>query len=193
MFKRLAYGALLAAMGLVATGCCTTHYGMYDAGFGCGDCGIAACDTCGDCQPGLRRVGRPLASAMACDAGCGDVYWGEWASDPPCDSCGGGCYGIWNPLRGLAHLWGYRYAPSGYGMGYDVGFDGAYDGGCQSCRESYDSVLPSGDAGDIYDEELPAPKPDIQPEPAKQASAKRPARSVKHVPASYRTPAPRRR
>ena len=112
MLKRLACGVLLLASGLFSTGCCLTERGVCDAGAGCDSCG----------------------------AGCGDVYFGEWTSDPPscggpCDSCGvtdcGGCGGCWNPLQGLAPLWGYRYAPGGYGMGYDMG----YDEGCESSQE----------------------------------------------------------
>ena len=157
-------------------------------------------------------------SALTCGAGCGDVYWGEWASDPPacgdscdgcdscdsCDSCGttgcGGCCGFWNPLQGLAHLWGYRYAPAGDGMGYDMG----YDEGCDSCAESlepYDTVMPGGE--EIIEETLPTPKPDV--EPSKQASVKRstktanakatanPTTTVKHLPASHKTTTARRK
>jgi hypothetical protein len=152
-------------------------------------------------------------SALTCGAGCGDVYWGEWASDPPaggdsCDSCGtvgcgGGCGGCWNPLRGLAHLWGYRYAPAGNGMEYDMG----YDEGCDSCadsHESYDTIMPGEE---VIEEMLPTPKPEAEPEPepAKQASLKRstktinpsatvpPTKTVKHLPASHRTTNVRRK
>jgi len=208
---------------------------------GCDSCVSGGYETCGECQPGLCHhpwLWSRAKSALSCGAGCGDVYWGEWASDPPacddgcggCDSCGecdtcgavgcgGGC-GFWNPFRGLAHLWGYRYAPAGYGMGYDLG----YDGGCDSCGESYDTYLPGEEMGEVIEESLPTPRPDAEvapePPPSKQASVKRtnrtattvvpgnravrtaaPAsrtaaaptsRTVKHLPASHRTTSVRR-
>ena len=170
---------------------------------GCDSCGSAGYQTCGECQPGLCHhpwLWAHAKNALTCGAGCGDVYGGEWMSDPPacgdpCDSCGesscGGCYGCWNPLRGLAHLWGYRYAPVGYSHGY-------YDEGCDSCGESYESVVPEEileetPAPEKAEEKLPTPKPDAEPETAKQASVKRPGKTVKYVPASHKTSTIRRK
>ncbi|NLF71187.1 MAG: hypothetical protein GX575_19320 [Candidatus Anammoximicrobium sp.] len=207
MFKRFAYGFLVLAGGLLSSGCCVmSPYGVCDPAVGCGDCGDVAvgCDTCGECQPGscYHPWLWPRASrALTCGAGCGEVYYGEWMSDPPacddpCDSCGevscGGCYGCWNPLRGLAHLWGYRYAPGDCGVGCEVGCDV----GCDSCLETYDSEMPDEmyleEAEEKAEEEkLPAPKP--EPVPAKQASAKRPVKKAKVVPASHKTIAVRRK
>lgn len=228
MRMHLACGLLLLASGLFGSGCCLTGNGVCDAGVGCDSCATGGYETCGECQPGLCHhpwLWSHAKSALTCGAGCGDVYWGEWASDPPacggpCDTCGttecgGGC-GYWNPLRGLAHLWGYRYAPAGYGMGYDVG----YDEGCDSCAESYDTIMPAEEsimpAEEDVEEALPTPKPDSDPEPAKQASVKRssrtvnpnrtanssktmnvsattnPSRTVKHLPASHKTTTVRR-
>jgi len=196
MSKHLACGFLLLAMGLLASGCCITNQGVCDTGFGCDSCGPAGgYETCGECQPGMCHHpwlwGR-VQSALTCDAGCGDVYWGEWASDPPswggaCGASGcGDCYGIWNPLRGLAHLWGYRYAAAGCGMGHHVG----YDEGCVGCAEAYDGMEP---VEEVYEETLPAPRPDVEPETSKQASIKRPVKAVKHVPASHKTTTVRRK
>ena len=51
-----------------------------------------SCRSCGEvdncrCRifPGWQR----LVSCLTCGAGCGEVYWGEWRSDPPkpCDDC----------------------------------------------------------------------------------------------------------
>jgi len=205
MVKRLACGILLLASGLFASGCCLTNHGVCDAGAGCDSCGVAGYETCGECEPGLCHHpwlwGR-ATSALTCGAGCGDVYWGEWVSDPPscgdaCDSCGdvacGGCGGCWNPLRGLAHLWGYRYAPGGYGMGYDMG----YDESCEDCGESYDTIMPTELPADMpteekVEEKLPVPKPDAEPETAKQASIKRTSKPVRHVSASHKTTTRRR-
>ena len=213
MLKRLTYGFLLLAGGLLSSGCCMSRYGVCDAGVGCDSCGDVGVgyETCGECQPGLCHhpwLWTRAQSALTCGAGCGDVYRGEWMSDPPacgdpCDSCGeatcGGCYGCWNPLRGLAHLWGYRYAPGGCGVGYDVG----YDEGCDSCAESYETVMPGEMPVEEVEEEkvqekLPAPKADAEPETAeqasaKQASAKRPGKTVKVVQASHKTNAIRRK
>ncbi len=213
MVMRLACGLVLLASGLFGSGCCLTRQGACGAGVGCDSCATGGYETCGECQPGMCHhpwLWSRAQSALTCDAGCGDVYWGEWASDPPaggdsCDSCGtvdcGGCCGFWNPLRGLAHLWGYRYAPAGYGTGYDMG----YDEGCDSCaesHESYDTMMP---AEEEVDETLPTPKPEAEPEPAKQASVKRsskttnasatvsPPKTVKHLPASHRTTTVRRK
>ncbi|MEC9002080.1 MAG: hypothetical protein VX644_01810 [Planctomycetota bacterium] len=53
-----------------------------------------ACNSCGavdNCRcrifPGWQR----LLSCLTCGAGCEEVYWGEWRSDPPkpCDDCMG--------------------------------------------------------------------------------------------------------
>jgi len=202
MFKRLACGFLFLAGGLLSSGCCVlSHHGACGAPAGCdscGDCGVGY-ETCGECQPGLCH--HPwLWNSLTCGAGCGDVYCGEWMSDPPacgapCGSCGesscGGCGGCWNPLRGLAHLWGYRYAAGGCGHGY-------YDGGCDTCADSYETVMPDEmpvetAAPEKAEEKLPTPKPDAEPETAKQASLKRPGKTVKYVPASHKTSTIRRR
>ena len=102
-------------------------------GYGdCGDCGVAPCRN--------RPILRGLGHLFGCGSGCGEVYYDEWCNDPPaccdpCDSCGnfaggGGCgCGWWNPLAGLANLWGYRYAPMG---------------GC--CGESYGGQMMMGEA-----------------------------------------------
>ena len=195
MSKHLAYGFLILASGLFSSGCCLTRYGACGSGV-CGDSCVSGCETCGECAPGLW--GR-AESALTCEAGCGDVYWGEWASYPP--SCGdpwqggcgaatcGDCCGYWNPLRGLAHLWGYRYAPVGYGMEYDMG----YDEGCESCGETYDGYEMLEPVEEVHEETLPTPKPDAEPETSKQASVRRPVKTVKHVPASHRTTTVRRK
>ena len=203
MLKRLACSVVLMAIGLFASGCCLTQHGVCDAGAGCDSCGVAEYGTCGECEPGLCHHpwlwGR-AKSALTCGAGCGEVYTGEWTSDPPscggpCDTCGevscGGCGGCWNPLRGLAHLWGYRYAPAGCAHGY-------YDDGCDSCSDGYETMAPEEIMDetvvpDKAEEKLPTPKPDAEPETAKQASIKRPGKAVKYVPASHKTNTLRRK
>ncbi len=84
---------------------------------GVGDCGTSGCDAVGygsTCWnfPLLRL----LHNMATCGAGCGRVYWGEWAADPPdgrdpCDDCGnwvgpqcrpaGGCCSLFGLLGGV--------------------------------------------------------------------------------------------
>jgi len=89
---------------------------------------LGSCDMCGVC--GGDCVGHTPSSytkhMLTCASGCGEIYWGEWLSDPPdaCDPCDN--HGNWigpQPccaptfLQQLAigwhSLWGYRC--SGYG------------------------------------------------------------------------------
>lgn len=103
---------MLAASGVclvvLASGCC----GFYGGGCGVGGptygpivdagCGDPGCDDPG-CGPGayrncggLRNLLSPLFHPrLGCGSGCGEIYWNEWACDPPdcCDPCdGAGCY-----------------------------------------------------------------------------------------------------
>lgn len=53
----------------------------------CSDCGVCG----GDCQG--HTPATYLKSKLTCGSGCGEIYWGEWLSDPPddcdpCDDCG---------------------------------------------------------------------------------------------------------
>jgi len=128
MFKRIAPACAAAALLMLANGCCCTQPYL------CGDaavCDSAGCDSSG-CTVGCAPKG-PLGGcvnrALTCGSGCGEVYWGEWANDPP--ACSDPCddYGNWtgeayyaprcNPLQGLRHLWGYRYAPAGCDVACD--------------------------------------------------------------------------
>lgn len=87
---------------------------------GCSECappGQSCADCCGDCGllPWLRR-------SMTCGKGCGEIYLGEWISDPPdcCDPCDQ-CYGCYTGHQGacclgpfqrlLAACHGYSYCP----------------------------------------------------------------------------------
>lgn len=55
---------------------------------GCSDCGV--CDQCGH-APGECSCGffSRLHRRLTCGEGCGEMYWGDWISDPPapCDPC----------------------------------------------------------------------------------------------------------
>ncbi|MCA9217537.1 MAG: hypothetical protein KDB27_30925 [Planctomycetales bacterium] len=91
--------ATLICLVAIASGCCGIHggCGAYPGGVvvdsGCGSCGgPGVCHN--NC--GLRNLIYPLLSPrLACGNGCGEIYWNEWACDPPdcCDPCSNsGCY-----------------------------------------------------------------------------------------------------
>jgi hypothetical protein len=76
-------------------------------GAACGPCADPCCDPCaGPCAPcapcgplgcvvGILDCVKYGACGPGCEAGCGEVYCGDWASAPPdyCDPCD--CYGNW--------------------------------------------------------------------------------------------------
>jgi hypothetical protein len=125
--------AICAAMG---SGCCALHHGGCGVGvlsalvhppawYGeCNECGPGPVASCGQtCAPG--GVIPWLRRQLMCGHGCGEIYLGEWISDPPdcadpCDTC----YGQWTGPGGvcrlgpfqriLAGLHGYRYCPPPY-------------------------------------------------------------------------------
>lgn len=56
---------------------------------------LGSCDQCGVCGGSCegRTPCQSLKHVLSCGAGCGEIYWGEWISDPPddcdpCDNCG---------------------------------------------------------------------------------------------------------
>lgn len=113
--SRLSIGIAAVAIALLSSGCCMTRFS--NMGGGCGGCasagGVVApsgCDSCGlgesfpnSCGQystgacgGFSGMVLPLLSSkLACGSGCGEVYWNEWACDPPecCDPCD--TYGCW--------------------------------------------------------------------------------------------------
>lgn len=133
----------LVALGAPA-GCCVL--GPHGACHSCGPqgCGPDPCSTCcfrwpkpimwcGDCNecgpegqgcacPADCGLMPALMRDKTCGKGCGEVYWGEWYSDPPdcCDPCDQ-CYGQWTGPHGhcrlgpmqhlLAALHGFKYCP----------------------------------------------------------------------------------
>jgi hypothetical protein len=92
-------GLGLAILCVAISGCVSPY--AYYGDEGCGplslsgrntDCGAAPVGTC-DAEPcgptcGYPAVGK-LRDMVTCNAGCGRMYWGEWAYDPPdeCDPC----------------------------------------------------------------------------------------------------------
>lgn len=160
----VATGFFVSVVLLINGCCCPTH--MYTPSCGSG-CGLG-------CASG----------------GCGEVYWGEWMSDPPapcdpCDDCGnwtGGCgtgcgtgcgscgscgqCGSWlcNLFSPCPLLWGNRYAeagPMGMPMVYDGGYE-VYDDGAMVVSEGEEILAPQ--------ESTPAPAK--QPTPAKRSEAR---------------------
>ena len=134
------------------------------------------CNECGDCcggahgyyQCGLLPMMRAhVGMHGTCGRGCGEVYWGEWVSDPPdcCDPCNS-C-GDWQNQQCcspglLRRLWwgahGYRLGGqhgdanccggcSGCGMGGGiaaVGYHGGGSAGCSSCGGGHGDAIHHG-------------------------------------------------
>ena len=176
----------LLVSSLVASGCCCFpgNCGPHGHGYGgeccfcwpkpivwngsCNECGPGPCESCADCCgecgiiPFLRR-------AKTCGMGCGEIYVGEWISDPPdcCDPCDQ-CYGCWTGPHGdcclgpfqrlLAACHGYKYCPKpccgpscggfchrgscGPGCGCEGGAHGVMLGGMAHGAEFSEDVLP---------------------------------------------------
>ncbi len=94
-------------------GCCVGRYCGTPSGYGCcsgpSPCAMS-CDPKpifnGSCLRRLMVVPYALMTRAVCGGGCGEIYWDEWASDPPyccdpCDPCarwnGGGSCGMCCP------------------------------------------------------------------------------------------------
>ena len=160
--------------------------GPFDAACGdaCGGpsdpCGVSTCTTCciripkpivwcgneNECGPECDSCACPtecgilpmLRRGLTCGKGCGEVYWGEWISDPPdcCDPCDQ-CHGVWmgphgycNPgpsQRLLAAIHGHKYCPSpccggaGCGLCNKPACNDCGGGGCASCGGGHDGVI----------------------------------------------------
>ena len=133
----------------------------------CGTC----CRTVG-CGGGIKQW---LHNKGTHCRGCGDIYWGEWISDPPdccdpCDQCGSftgagvccdaGCgSGIFCRLANLFR--GHRYCPGPCGcvdcggIGCDAcGHDGMVDGHMMPGAMPHGSILEEN-----WDPKLPKPLP----------------------------------
>lgn len=172
MLKHIAPVCIAAALLMLANGCCCMQPQMCGDVAACGSCdGGGSCGTAGCCSG--SHLGSCIKNALTCGAGCGDVYWGEWTSDPPasCDPCDD--YGNWTgqgycaprcrPLSGLRHLWGYRFAAAGC------------DDGCGSYVETTPEFI---EVEEGVDQQLLPPKPEAEPIPAKKAST---GRRVRHA------------
>ena len=189
MSARLMIACALVVL-LAGSGCCC--YGPQGGAAGgacclclpkpivwCGDqneCGPDGCTSCA--APGDCGILSTLRRCKTCGKGCGEIYWGEWISDPPdcCDPCDP-CHGRWTGPHGycslgpcqrlLAALHGYRYCPkpacdewcgwfcskqSGAGCG------ACGDAGCSTCGVAHagPAILPGQT---IIEGPPPAPTP----------------------------------
>lgn len=188
--------SLLAAL---VSGCCSIDQVYHPTG-SCGDGWDPVFGSCHDCggDTGCNEH-SPCQDArhmLTCASGCGEIYWGEWLSDPPdpCDPCDG-C-GNWIGPRccpppwwaafkcGAPGWWGWRCGPSASCC------DGS---GCDSCMEGDESDVWEGTEilnGPEVLEEIPPgaqqPQPRLVPQPPTDSP---PAVSMEQQPPP-RTPVP---
>lgn len=165
----------LAGLALLASGCMCPR--VYYAPDGCGplfpsvrqaDCGSMAVSGCaggcaGECTDGCTTAcGTP--SCLACDyrlfpnlfgcqAGCGRMYWGEWAYDPPdgcdpCDDCGQWVGRRCGPLAGWYGFWSLVFGVRCNACGSPM------EAGCglATCDSCCDGAVYSDGAGDFGEE-----------------------------------------
>ena len=118
-----------------------------------------------------------------CEAGCGDVYWGEWSYDPPdaCDPCD--AYGNWigpscgSPCgapRFMLGLLGCRFAR------------GCHDSGCPSagCDDGCEAMPGDDDVMDTW-ETIESPEPSrLVPPPESEPFSGRVTKSAARHPQS---------
>jgi hypothetical protein len=176
MFRSTLSALALTAVAVALSGC-SGYRAMSDCGgcamSQCGECAMpggwrsaGGCDPCGAAGPcGPLRSGGPFERTYCvptgpgdhlcglfggCGAGCGEVYWGEWISDPPdacdpCDQCGNyvgeQCCPEWMRYSRFVP-WGYRNgscATRGCNNNCGPGCGVMKHGGCSVCGESVGS------------------------------------------------------
>ena len=129
---------VFSVLAVVASGCCCFDR-VYRPG-GCGqscqtDCGSGDYGGCGNGCLGCSLCEHTRTQLTSC-AGCGDVYWGEWMSDPPdaCDPCDG-CGNWIGPRCCPPRLFEFFTCSIGGLWGYRNGSDGGceHGSGCSSC------------------------------------------------------------
>lgn len=143
---------------------------------------LGSCDACGVCGGACEghTPAQHLKHMLTCASGCGEIYWGEWISDPPddCDPCDD--WGNWvgptdccgtSCLDSLASSWcnlfGYRNGGGKGGKGKGGCGTCGGKGGCDSCDAGglsapyYD--VPVEDSGEAAEAPTPeAPTPEIE-------------------------------
>jgi hypothetical protein len=137
----------------------------------CNECGPGPCESCADCC-GECGIFPFLNWNKTCGKGCGEIYWGEWYSDPPdcCDPCDQ-CHGQWTGPHGycclgpcqriLAAFHGYRYCPppdcgptcgplcQKASCGATFGCDHCGGAGCASCGGTQHDAFFSEDSSQV--------------------------------------------
>lgn len=154
------WNCLVALIVAAATGCAcpgTYYYGSHGCGVrslsGRNGDGAATCDgSCGACDTCDGNVGScdscgpsgpcRLRDVIGCNSGCGRMYWGEWAYDPPdacdpCDDCGNWAGPQNCPPRGIWCLLGFLQGHRSCASCGTVG--------CESCETSATSGCGCGD------------------------------------------------
>ncbi len=151
------------------------------------DCGATPCAPCEgtDADPfcGYTVTGL-LRSMVTCNAGCGEIYWGEWSYDPPdaCDPCnnhgdwtGPGCCPpscwsrIWNGLQG-ARFCGVRSC--------DIACEPTCGGvepncGCDDCAARGETIYDDQPYEALEEQyELQGEQEQLEPIPAPQPQAR---------------------
>jgi hypothetical protein len=194
------WAALVCTVSAFASGCCTMQPigpcgGCGTGGQMLGICGVQP-DDCGSCDTGSCDTGS-CGSALACNSGCGDVYYGERINTPavcdPCDSMGGYAGGSCGPcgaqlpmLNRLARL--FALSPNagcgGCGLddcgscqgGYSVGY--SHGGGdCQSCGGGEVTHFDSNESSDQSLMVVPKKEDTMTPTPDTGAQRSRPAKT----------------
>lgn len=91
----------------------------------CSSCGThSGCgDHCNNCD-GYNGPFGTVRKTLACGSGCGEIYYGDWLSNPPntCNECDavGVARGVNARIPWLCNpfaFWGYQYRPNGSGYG----------------------------------------------------------------------------
>lgn len=167
--------APMDSCGCGATSCNSCSQGLSVRHQGCEGCGSMDCGGCGGARGPIHHL-RQLTRQSVCGAGCGEIYWGEWLSDPPdcCDPCGG--YGQYTGGR-----WGC--GPRGFLSNFFTGILGTRHGGgcgCSDCASSGGMIY----SGETI--ELPmGTQPDLAPQPIPgsqvRANRSQPTRATRQV------------
>jgi hypothetical protein len=168
----LKHRVLLLATSLLAaaSGCCCVDRVYRPTG--CADSGWdpvlgSGHDDCGHCSG--HTPCQSIHEKLTCGSGCGEVYWGEWISDPPdpcdpCDGCGNWigprcCPPRWWQLIccGAPGLWGWRCGP-------DACCDNGCDHGPESTCDGHGEIWNDADV-QYYDKGVVPPPSPTQAKP----------------------------
>ena len=100
---------------------------------------LGSCTQCGSCGGSCEghTPCQAVKHSLTCGAGCGEIYWGEWTSDPPdecdpCDNCGNWvgptcCSPAWWE-RFKSGLSGWRNGSDACSCGNGTGYEEEYVG-----------------------------------------------------------------